>query len=215
MGINLCCQNDINKEENESSEMKDGIIPETYNQEKVKKDIKYITDSQFINSDQQKIEEIFYYFNKIRNNPKEYISEFNKYNLNNIISLLIKKNEKGKIKNLVKNPYFDLFFDKCVKSFPQSKEDILNKMEKEKLFKDYEKKLFLEEGVKENISQCVWNLIKNCFYNGEDILNENIDYLVIDIINLDDNNKFLGYFLFLSRIKEKNEKNNIYSIDDD
>ena len=53
------------------------------------------------------------------------------------------------------------------------------------------------------------------FYNGEDILNENIDYLVIDIMTLDNNNKFLGYFLFLSRIKEKNEKNNIYSIDDD
>ena len=51
--------------------------------------------------------------------------------------------------------------------------------------------------------------------NVEKVVSNHIDYLVIDIMNLDDNNKFLGYFLFLSRIKEKNEKNNIYSIDDD
>ena len=89
-----------------------------------------------------------------------------------------------------------------MKASPESKEDILNNIEKEKLFKNYEKNLFIEEGNNEIPGECVWNLIKNCENIGVDILGKEVDYLVITTVSLDDKNGFLGYFLFLSKFKE-------------
>ena len=216
MGISFCC----NKEEDKSSEMRDGILPSLEKKEEIdEKEEENISDfrissynfnskyyklesmdTEFINSDQQKSEEIFEIFNNIRNNPQNYITEAQKYNLYQIISSAIERSRN--IKNLIKNPFFDLFFDKCVKASPKSKEDILKNIEKENLFKNYEKILYIMKGNKEKMSECVWNLLKNCANNGEDIIAKDIDYLVISTMTLEDRNKFLCYFLFLSRNKE-------------
>ena len=225
MGFGMCCKSSPKEEEEQSNEMKDGIIPSL---EKKEEEVelennteskifsynlnpKYYKlesmDTDFINSDQQKSEEIFEIFNNIRNNPNNYITEAQKYNLYNIISSAIER--AGNTKILIKNPFFDLFFDKCVKASPKSKEDIIKNIEKENVFKDYEKTLYIMEGNKEKMDECVWNLIKYCADNGQDILAKDIDYLVITTMALDDVNKFLSYFLFLSKNKENSRNDSI------
>ena len=159
-------------------------------------------DSDYINSDQQKSEQIFLFFNNLRNNPLNYLSEAEKYNLSEIISTANEKSKKNNFTNLIKNPFYDLFFDKCVKTSPESEENILNNIEKENLFKNYEKKLYIIEGNTDNVEECIWQLIKKCYDNGDEILTKKIDYLVLTTITSDDNTKFFGYFLFLSTIKE-------------
>ena len=226
MGIGICCKNSPVTEENNINEMRNGIIPNMENnlQENNNIDLKMSSsynfvnknnkketiDSDYINSDQQKSEQIFLYFNNLRNNPLNYLSEAEKYNLSQIISTASEKAKKNNIKNLIKNPFYDLSFDKCVKDSPESEENILNNIEKENLFKNYEKKLYIIEGNTDNVEECIWQLIKKCYDNGDEILNKNIDYLVLTTTTSDDNTKFLGYFLFLSNIKESiNNENDI------
>ncbi len=218
MGIGICCRNSPVTEESNLNEMRNGIIPNIDNlQEKnnnidlkmsssynfVNKNNKKETiDSDYINSDQQKSEQIFLFFNNLRNNPLNYLSEAEKYNLSEIISTENEKSKKNNFTNLIKNPFYDLFFDKCVKTSPESEENILNNIEKENLFKNYEKKLYIIEGNTDNVEECIWQLIKKCYDNGDEILTKKIDYLVLTTITSDDNTKFFGYFLFLSTIKE-------------
>ena len=218
MGIGICCRNSPITEESNLNEMRNGIIPNIDNlQEKnnnidlkmsssynfVNKNNKKETiDSDYINSDQQKSEQIFLFFNNLRNNPLNYLSEAEKYNLSEIISTANEKSKKNNFTNLIKNPFYDLFFDKCVKTSPESEENILNNIEKENLFKNYEKKLYIIEGNTDNVEECIWQLIKKCYDNGDEILTKKIDYLVLTTITSDDNTKFFGYFLFLSTIKE-------------
>ena len=218
MGIGICCRNSPVTEERNLNEMRNGIIPNIDNlQEKnnnidlkmsssynfVNKNNKKETiDSDYINSDQQKSEQIFLFFNNLRNNPLNYLSEAEKYNLSEIISKANEKSKKNNFTNLIKNPFYDLFFDKCVKTSPESEENILNNIEKENLFKNYEKKLYIIEGNTDNVEECIWQLIKKCYDNGDEILTKKIDYLVLTTITSDDNTKFFGYFLFLSTIKE-------------
>ena len=218
MGIRICCRNSPVTEESNLNEMRNGIIPNIDNlQEKnnnidlkmsssynfVNKNNKKETiDSDYINSDQQKSEQIFLFFNNLRNNPLNYLSEAEKYNLSEIISTANEKSKKNNFTNLIKNPFYDLFFDKCVKTSPESEENILNNIEKENLFKNYEKKLYIIEGNTDNVEECIWQLIKKCYDNGDEILTKKIDYLVLTTITSDDNTKFFGYFLFLSTIKE-------------
>jgi hypothetical protein len=218
MGIGICCINSPVTEESNLNEMRNGIIPNIDNlQEKnnnidlkmsssynfVNKNNKKETiDSDYINSDQQKSEQIFLFFNNLRNNPLNYLSEAEKYNLSEIISTANEKSKKNNFTNLIKNPFYDLFFDKCVKTSPESEENILNNIEKENLFKNYEKKLYIIEGNTDNVEECIWQLIKKCYDNGDEILTKKIDYLVLTTITSDDNTKFFGYFLFLSTIKE-------------
>ena len=218
MGIGICCRNSPVTEESNLNEMRNGIIPNIDNlQEKnnnidlkmsssynfVNKNNKKETiDSDYINSDQQKSEQIFLFFNNLRNNPLNYLSEAEKYNLSEIISKANEKSKKNNFTNLIKNPFYDLFFDKCVKTSPESEESILNNIEKENLFKNYEKKLYIIEGNTDNVEECIWQLIKKCYDNGDEILTKKIDYLVLTTITSDDNTKFFGYFLFLSTIKE-------------
>ena len=218
MGIGICCRKSPVTEESNLNEMRNGIIPNIDNlQEKnnnidlkmsssynfVNKNNKKETiDSDYINSDQQKSEQIFLFFNNLRNNPLNYLSEAEKYNLSEIISKANEKSKKNNFTNLIKNPFYDLFFDKCVKTSPESEENILNNIEKENLFKNYEKKLYIIEGNTDNVEECIWQLIKKCYDNGDEILTKKIDYLVLTTITSDDNTKFFGYFLFLSTIKE-------------
>ena len=146
-----CCNN---KAKESDKEMKDGIFPkyetvEEYFDEEGKKDTikkslynfsqnynqQESRDSDFINDEQKQSEEIFNFFNELRKNPQNHLSEAQKYGLQKVISTAAEKAIEGNIKILIKNPFFDLFFDKCVKASPQSKEDILQSLEKEQQLK--------------------------------------------------------------------------------
>ena len=219
-----CCNNRAKEEEDENNEMKEGKLPNLENRENsdididknikdnnpIKKSYNFSQnyyqqesmDSEFINADQKKSEEIFNFFNDLRNNPQNYLSDAKKHNLQNIISTAVNKSVSENIKNLIKNPYFDLFFDKCVKKSPESKEDILKNLEKENQLKNYEKKLYIVLGDGEKPGDCVWGLLKNCEKEGENILEKDIDYLVITTMALDDKKNILCYFLFLTQINK-------------
>ena len=77
------------------------------------------------------------------------------------------------------------------------------------MFTDYEKILYITEGNKDKLEECVWNLIKNCANNGVEILEKDIDYLVISTMTLREQNKFLCYFLFLSKLRDVSKLDDI------
>ena len=223
MGARICCKNSP-KEEEATNEMRDGMIPSLDNKDEEEDEnnngLKISSynfnenyynieslNTEFINADQQKSEEIFDIFNNIRNNPQNYVIDSKNYNLYQVITSASEKSKN--IKNLIKNPFFDLFFDKCVKASPKSRKNILNNLEKEKLLNDYEKNIYIVEGNKEKTEECVWNLIKICANNGIEILEKDIDYLVISTMTLKEQNKFLCYFLFLSKMKDISKSDNI------
>ena len=223
MGARICCKNSP-KEEEATNEMRDGMIPSLDNKDEEEDEnnngLKISSynfnenyynieslNTEFINADQQKSEEIFDIFNNIRNNPQNYVIDSKNYNLYQVITSASEKSKN--IKNLIKNPFFDLFFDKCVKASPKSKKNILKNIETEKLFTDYEKILYITEGNKDKLEECVWNLIKNCANNGVEILEKDIDYLVISTMTLREQNKFLCYFLFLSKLRDVSKLDDI------
>ena len=139
-------------------------------------------------------------------NPQNYLTEGQKHGLQKIISTAAEKAVEGNINNLIKNPYYDLLFDKCVKASPESKEEILKNIDKEDMsslnknfsFKNYEKNLYMILGDGKKQGDCVWNLLKE---NGN-ILWKDIDYLVITTMTLEDSNNIMCYFLFLSKNKK-------------
>lgn len=218
-----CCHYKSKDGDDGNNEMKDGIIPKYDNiEEEIEekdqegknendKDLKKTLynfsqnyyqqesmDSDFINSDQKRSEEIFNYFNDLRTNPQNYLSEAQKYGLQKAISTAAEKAVEGNIKTLIKNSFFDLYFDKCVKASPESKEEILKNLEKEEKLQDYEKKLYMVLGDGQKPGDCVWGLIKNSENNGE-VLWQDVDYLVITVMSLEEKNKIWSYFLFLSK----------------
>ena len=80
---------------------------------------------------QRKSEEIFNYFNDLRVNPQNYLTEGQKHGLQKIISTAAEKAVEGNINNLIKNPYYDLLFDKCVKEYQRKQEEIRRKQNEE------------------------------------------------------------------------------------
>ena len=222
-----CCNYKAKEEEDQNNEMKDGIIPkfETAGDEiddegkkdgeekkdnNIKKPFYNFSqnynqqesmDSDFINAEQKQSEDIFNFFCELRNNPQNHLSEAQKYGLQKIISTATEKAIEGDIKSLIRNSFFELYFDKCVKTSPQSKENILQSLEKEEKLKIYEKKLYMIEGDSQKPEDCVWNLLKNSENEG-DILWKDIDYLLITIMVLEDKKKFLCYFLFLTKTQK-------------
>ena len=161
-------------------------------------------DSDFITSEQKISEEIFNFFVDIRNNPQNYLSEGQKNGLQNIISIAAEKAVEGNIQNIISNPFYQLFFDNCVKSSPNSKEDILKSFDREEKLKNHEKALYMILGNSKKPKDCVWSLLKNSENNGE-ILWKDIDYLLISTMFLEETKNFLCYFLFLYKEKNTNE----------
>ena len=165
-------EDEKNEKKEEEKENQNEYVKETENDnEKDKKKSLYnfsqnyyqqdSMDSEFINSDQKKCEDIFNFFNDLRLNPQNYLSEAQKYGLQKIISAAAEKAVEGNVKNLIKNSFYELYLDKCVKASPESKEKILQSMEEEEKLKDYEKKLYMIEGDGQKPGDCVWNLLKN------------------------------------------------------
>lgn len=161
-------------------------------------------DSDFINSEQKISEEIYDYFNDIRNNPQNYLSEGQKNGLQNVISTAAEKAVEGNIQNILKNPHLEMVFDNCVKTNRDSKEEILKSFEKEEKVKNREKALYMILGNSNKPKDCVWSLLKTSENNGE-ILWKDIEYLLVSTMFLEETKNILCYFLFIFSAKNTNE----------
>lgn len=208
-------EDEKNEKKEEEKENQNEYVKETENvNEKDKKKSLYnfsqnyyqqdSMDSEFVTSEQKISEEMFNYFNDIRLNPQNYLSEGQKNGLQNIISTAAEKAVENTVQNLIRNPFYEMFFDNCVKSSPNSKDDILKSFEKEEKLKNHEKELYMILGEGKKPKECVWSLIKNSENNGE-ILWKDIDYLLISIMFLEETKNFLCYFLFLYKSTNANE----------
>ena len=202
----------VEKKENGNQNEKDENNNLKENEKEIKKTLynfsqNYLQDSMdsdFITSEQKISEEIFNVCVDIRNNPQNYLSEGEKNGLQNTISIAAEKAVEGNIQNIISNPFYQLFFDNCVKSSPNSKEDILKSFEREEKLKNHEKALYMILGNSKKPKDCVWSLLKNSENNGE-ILWKDIDYLLISTMFLEETKNFLCYFLFLYKEKNANE----------
>jgi len=161
-------------------------------------------DSDFINSEQKISEEIYDYFNDIRNNPQNYLSEGQKNGIQNVISTAAEKAVEGNIQNILKNPHLEMVFDNCVKTNRDSKEEILKSFEKEEKVKNREKALYMILGNSNKPKDCVWSLLKTSENNGE-ILWKDIEYLLVSTMFLEETKNILCYFLFIFSAKNTNE----------
>ena len=161
-------------------------------------------DSDFINSEQKISEEIYDYFNDIRNNPQNYLSEGQKNGIQNVISTAAEKAVEGNIQNILKNPHLEMVFDNCVKANRDSKEEILKSFEKEEKVKNREKALYMILGNSNKPKDCVWSLLKTSENNGE-ILWKDIEYLLVSTMFLEETKNILCYFLFIFSAKNTNE----------
>ena len=163
----------------------------------------YNTDeSECLTSEQKRNEEIFDYFNDLRNNPQNYLTEAEKYNLKDIIVSAKDRLVSENISNLIKNPFYNLFFDTCVRKTPYSKEDILNNIENYVQLKNYKKNLYMVEASIEIPNESIWNLLtENKDKALDDILYKKIDYFIVSSIAIPDTKKIIVYFLFIEKIK--------------
>ena len=150
---------------------------------------------------QHRNEEIFDFFNDLRNNPQNYIEEAEKYNLADIISSAKERRCSDNLNtNLIKNPFFNLFLDSEVKKTPYSREDILNNIENNEQLKNYKKYLYIEESSIENPNESVWNLLKNNKDKAlDEILFKRIDYFIVSCFFVPEKKNVMTYFLFLKK----------------
>ena len=151
-------------------------------------------------TDQKRNEEIFDFFNDLRNNPQNHQTEAEKYNLNDIILSAIEHRNSDNLNNLIKNPFFNLFLDTYIKKTPYSKENILENIENNEQLKIYTKNLYVSESSIGNINESVWNLLKdNKDIALDEILYKKIDYFIVSTFYIPDRKIIMAYFLFLKK----------------
>ena len=150
---------------------------------------------------QRRNEDIFDFFNDLRNNPQNYLEEAEKYNLTNIILSAKERRCSDNLNtNLIKNPFLNLFLDTEVKKTPYSKEDILINIESIEQFKNYKKYLYIEESSIDNPNESVWNLLKNNKDKAlDEILFKRIDYFIVSCFFVPEKKNVMTYFLFLKK----------------
>ena len=186
------------------SEVNDGVLPdsvlkdlEKHNNINYKNNQQTSIQSEGITKDQERNDKIFDFFNDLRNYPQKYIEESRKYGLSNIISSSLNRSVSD-FNNLIKNNYFNLFFDTIVRKTPYSKKDILENIEKYEKIKNYNKYLYSSKANIENVNECVWNLLKdNKKIALDEILYKKCDYLIISSFIHSDNKTIITYFLFI------------------
>ena len=186
------------------SEVNDGVLPdsvlkdlEKHNNINYKNNQQKSIQSEGITKDQERNDKIFDFFNDLRNYPQKYIEESRKYGLSNIISSSLNRSVSD-FNNLIKNNYFNLFFDTIVRKTPYSKKDILENIEKYEKIKHYNKYLYSSKANIENVNECVWNLLKdNKKIALDEILYKKCDYLIISSFIHSDNKTIITYFLFI------------------
>ena len=177
----------INKEENEEKKSFNNLILKTDNTE-------------CISLDQDRSSEIFDFFNELRNFPQRYIEESKKYDLENIILSAEIRQKSGNINILIKNPFFNLFFDTFVQKYPYSKENIMESLNNDKNIDNYKKNLYCSKAPIENPKECIWNLLKeNKDIALDEILYKKVDYFIVSNISTLEKKTILAYFLFLKK----------------
>ena len=202
------CSNCLRKDN--QTEMKNGHLPEedintdektNENNKLVNNNININTD--FLTSNQMRNEEIFNYFNKIRDTPDNFSEEAKNYDLNKIITLAIKRKSEDNINKLIQNHFINLFLDTFVQKSPNSRDEIFKNLEESIQLKNYEKFLYFSEGPIEKPNECVWNLLKENKEKAiDEILYKKIDYLIISTIVLPGTKKINAYFLLLKKIPD-------------
>ena len=158
---------------------------------------------------QRRNDEIFDFFNDLRNNPQNYIEEAENYDLKDIISLAKERRCSDNLNtNLIKNPFFNLFLDSEIKKTPYSKEDILINIENNEQLKNYKKYFYVEESSIENPNESVWNLLKNNKDKAlDEILFKKIDYFIVSCFFEPEKKIVKTYFLFLKKDFNKSLSN--------
>ncbi len=196
-----------NRKTEEQYEMKNGNLPEEDNIDLDEdKHNDNINDNNLnINTDvltknQDRNNQLFNYFNELRSSPQNFMSEAEKYDLQDIITLAETKKNSISINTLIKNPFYNLYFDNYIQKYPFCKEDIMNSLDNNEQLNMYQKFLYSSEGTNENPNECIWNLIKeNKDIAVDEILYKNIDYFIISSIYIPDNKKIIAYFLLLKK----------------
>ena len=209
MGCSACMkkQNEIemvNGSLPEESTNKEGFILDEGLEKTLNNDTylrKESADTENLEADQERSDEIFDFFNELRQFPHNFLEEAKIYDLTDIITSAENYISSKKINVLIKNPFFNLFLNIYVKKTPYSKEDILNGLENNNQLNNYKKFLYYSESPIDKPNECVWNLLKN---NKEialkEILYKKSDYFMVSAISLNESNKILAYFLFFKKL---------------
>ena len=159
-----------------------------------------IINTDFLAKNQERNNQIFNYFNELRNSPNNFLNEAKKYDLEEFISLAETKKNSIKINKLINNPYFTLYLDNYIQKYPFCKEEIMNGLENDIKLNIYQKDLYSSEGTIDNPINCIWNLIKeNKDIMIDKILYKQIDYFLVSSIDIPDTKKVLAYFLLLKK----------------
>ena len=157
-------------------------------------------NTECISLDQDRSEEIFDFFNELRNFPQKYIEESKKYDLENIILSAEIRQKSGNINMLIKNPFFKLFLDTFVQKYPYSKENIIESLNNDKNIENYKKNFYCSKAPIENPKECIWNLLKeNKDIALDEILYKKVDYFIVSTISTLEKKTILAYFLFLKK----------------
>ena len=157
-------------------------------------------DSSIMSKIQELYESIFDYFNEIRTEPQNYEKIAEKHGVSDIILKVI--NDSNSCHNLIINSFYNLLLSSYINNITYDGEDnnkILEEMEKEEKLKNFNKKMFVEDGDVNDPNEVVWKLIEN----NKDIAYESffsneIECLAISCKMLE-KQKFKCYFLFLSK----------------
>ena len=199
MGCSVCLRKD------NQTEMTNGYLPdENINiEEKIIQQNNININTDFLSSNQKRNEEIFTFFNQLRNSPENYSEEAKKYDLNDIIEFSQKRKNSEVIITLIQNNFISLFLDTYVQKYPNSKEEIFKSLEESIQLKNYEKYLYCSEGPIENIHECIWNLLKeNKEIAIDEILYKKIDYFIVSTIAIPDSKNIKAFFLLLKKIPD-------------
>ena len=207
MGCSAC----MKKKDEMQNEMINGSLPEdNINKEKEiisknNNDKNNILRQNTVNTDnleadQERGDDVFDFFNKLRQNPKNYLEEAKNHDVGDLIESAEKYVKNQNVNFLIKNPFFNLFLDMYVKKTPYSKEEILNGIESNNQLINYNKFLYSSEAPIDKPKECIWNLLKN---NKDialkEILYKKSDYFLVSTISISETKKIISYFLFLKK----------------
>lgn len=157
-------------------------------------------DSSAISKIQDLYESIFDYFNEIRTKPDDFKNISEEYGVSDIFQEVI--DSSNPCTNLIINSFYNLLLSSYINDYTSDGEDnnnLLEQIEKEEKLKNFDKKLYIVDGVLNNPNEVVWKLIKkNKNIAMETFFSNNIECLVVSC-QITSNQNFICYFLFLSK----------------
>ena len=158
-------------------------------------------NSENVSINQERNDLIFEYFKTLRTTPQKFLKEAEKYNLKDLIQSAI-DNYNEKMKHLIKNTFYNLSFDLIINKVKGDKNDIMDELNEDCNFKNYNRQLFIVESISNEPGEIIWELIKE---NENIALKEfflsKIDYFIISTYSVPETNQVNAYFLIL---KNKN-----------